>query len=268
MDVKTRSVSENYSDLGGALNRSFCFKDETSGCSVCILETWPRGNIHWCFLYNREWNVFLCFPSLQKIETEFAEGLLIVSTNVANTAMVYSKLLRMLVEVPRVIPLQQTSLQIPGMPQEVHPLAKKRCSLSADYRAILHVWSTRIFSKSNHNYSASLEREQPSNYSSYIQRWTIYCDEKQIDPVSATTPQVLDFLVELFENGIGYIGMNTARSALSSILRPTDEIPFGCQESVKRFLKGVYEERPSMTRYTQTWDVSMVLNYLDTIPKH
>ncbi|XP_058973292.2 uncharacterized protein [Pocillopora verrucosa] len=102
-------------------------------------------------------------------------------------------------------------------------------------------------------------------YSSYIKRWTTYCHKKQIDPVSATVPQALDFLVELFESGIGYSGINTARSALSSVLKPVDGMTFGAQESVKRFLKGVYEARPSNPRYTETWDVSKVLNYLKTI---
>lgn len=71
--------------------------------------------------------------------------------------------------------------------------------------------------------------------------------------------------MELFESGIGYSGINTARSALSSVLKPVDGMTFGAQESVKRFLKGVYEARPSNPRYTETWDVSKVLNYLKTI---
>ena len=37
---------------------------------------------------------------------------------------------------------------------------------------------------------------------------------------------------------------------------------FGAQESVKRFLKGVYEARPSNPRYAVTWEVNKVLNYL------
>lgn len=102
-------------------------------------------------------------------------------------------------------------------------------------------------------------------YSSYIKRWTTYCHQKQIDPVSATIPQALDFLVELFETGVGYSGINTARSALSSVLKPVNGITFGAQESVKRFLKGVYEARPSNPRYAVTWDVSKVLNYLKSI---
>ena len=102
-------------------------------------------------------------------------------------------------------------------------------------------------------------------YSFYIKRWTKYCRQKQIDPVSATFPQPLDFLAELFESGIGYSGINTARAALSSVLKPVDGITFGAQESVKRFLKGVYEARPSSPRYAETWDMSKVLNYLKTI---
>lgn len=69
--------------------------------------------------------------------------------------------------------------------------------------------------------------------------------------------------MELFENNIGYSGINTARSALSCILKPIDGIPFGCQEGVKRFLKGVYQERPPLARYTEIWDVSTVINYLN-----
>ena len=85
---------------------------------------------------------------------------------------------------------------------------------------------------------------------------------QQIDPVSATVPQALDFLVELFESGIGYSGINTARSALSSVLKPVDGMTFGAQESVKRFLKGVYEARPSNPRYTETWDAFTILKCL------
>ena len=34
---------------------------------------------------------------------------------------------------------------------------------------------------------------------------------------------------------------------------------------MKRFLKGVYEARPSKPSYAVTWDVNKVLNYLESI---
>ena len=66
--------------------------------------------------------------------------------------------------------------------------------------------------------------------------------------------------MELFEAGVGYSGINTASSAIFSVLKPVDGITFEAQESVKRFLKGVYEARLSNPRYAVTWDVNKVLN--------
>ena len=60
--------------------------------------------------------------------------------------------------------------------------------------------------------------------------------------------------------------MNTARSALSCILTPVNGITFGAHPTDTRFLKGVFESRPTVSRYTETWDVGTVLRHLKTIP--
>ena len=60
---------------------------------------------------------------LQKIQTDSAEGFMIVP--MWPTQSWYPKPLHMLVDVPRILPSQQTSLQMPGMKQEVYSLAKK-----------------------------------------------------------------------------------------------------------------------------------------------
>ena len=214
-------------------------------------------------------HLFYAFPPfsliarcLQKIQTDCAEGLMIVP--MWPTQSWYPKLLRMLVAAPRVLPQQRTALQMPGMPQEVHPLFRKMVLIACRLPG------------SPMRHKEFLKRQPPSSYSpggKELQS-SIHLTskdglhiviKKQIDPVSATVPQALDFLVELFESGIGYSGINNARSALSSVLKPVDGMTFGAQESVKRFLKGVYEARPSNPRYTETWDVSKVLNYLKTI---
>ena len=60
--------------------------------------------------------------------------------------------------------------------------------------------------------------------SSYIKRWISFCCKQQIDCVSPTISQALDFLVELYESGIGYSGINTARSSLPCQTRKWDII--------------------------------------------
>ena len=163
------------------------------------------------------------------------------------------------------VPQHQTVLQMPGVEQEIRLLIKKMvvivCRLSSS--PMIHMQG--LSQKATSIILQSWRKGTTKQYSFYIKRWTKYCHQKQIGPVSATFPQPLDFLAELFESGIGYSGINTARSALSSVLKPVDGITFGAQESVKRFLKGVYEARPSSPRYAETWDMSKVLNYLKTI---
>ena len=68
--------------------------------------------------------------------------------------------------------------------------------------------------------------------------------------------------MERYETGVGCSGLNTSRSALSTVLKTGNELTFGAQQSVSRFLKGVHEARPSNPRYAVTWEVNKVLNYL------
>jgi len=69
-------------------------------------------------------------------------------------------------------------------------------------------------------------------------------------------------LTELFEKDFSYNALNTARSALSSINLKIDNYPAGSHPTVVRFLKGVYNLRPPMSRYQNIWDVNDVLCYL------
>lgn len=74
---------------------------------------------------------------------------------------------------------------------------------------------------------------------------------------------VLDFFVHLFNDcGLGYSALNTARSALSSFLFTEGGLPIGKLPLIQRFLKGVYELRPSVPRYKFVWDVKIVLDFL------
>ena len=77
--------------------------------------------------------------------------------------------------------------------------------------------------------------------------------------------QALEFLLELFKKGLGYSSLNTARCALSCIITPNNTGSFGSKPLVVRFLKGVYESRPSVPRYVETWDVTVVLKFLATL---
>ena len=113
---------------------------------------------------------------------------------------------------------------------------------------------------------ASWSKSTGKQYTTYLSRWVTYCKNKQLDVTHATINYGLDFLTLLYKQGVGYSAINTARSALSSAITPADKTTFGEHPLATRFLKGTFELRPSLHRYSTIWDVGIVLTYLRSFP--
>ena len=92
-----------------------------------------------------------------------------------------------------------------------------------------------------------------------------FCSSRKIDRFNPNIKEVLLFLTQLFENGVKYSGVNTARSALSSLLEITSNIQIGTHFLVKRLLKAIFLKAPTLPRYKNTWDVEKVLNYISSL---
>jgi hypothetical protein len=90
---------------------------------------------------------------------------------------------------------------------------------------------------------------------------------KNADPYAADLSLGSEFLLSLFQRGVGYSCINTARSALSIILKPIDGYDFGKHPIIKRVLKGIFRERPALPRYTVTYDSEKILSFLKALPK-
>lgn len=59
-----------------------------------------------------------------------------------------------------------------------------------------------------------------------------------------------------------------ARSALSGYVDISECDSLGEHPLMKRFIKGVFEQRPSLPKYAFTWDVDVVLMYLENLYPH
>ena len=103
-------------------------------------------------------------------------------------------------------------------------------------------------------------------YTTYLRQWEQYCCRREIDSLSATVTHGINFLSELYQNhNLSYSAINTAQSALSSVIFPPEGCTFGNHPLVCRLLKGVFTTRPSLPRYQCIWDVAVVLKYLKTL---
>ena len=99
-------------------------------------------------------------------------------------------------------------------------------------------------------------------YGVYQRRWRTYCVEKDIDLLDPGINPPLNFLCAMFDTGLKYGALNTARSALSCILKPIDGVKFGVHPVTIRVLKSFYNKRPPHARYGQMWNPQRVIDFL------
>ena len=98
------------------------------------------------------------------------------------------------------------------------------------------------------------------SYNVYILKYIEFCLAKDYDILERSTNRLIKFLNYLFKEGCSYSAINIARSALSCIFF---DPPIGDHKLVCRFLKGIFNLRPSRPKYSKVWNVKTVLIYLE-----
>lgn len=79
---------------------------------------------------------------------------------------------------------------------------------------------------------------------------------------------VANFLSKEFHNGLEYRTLNLYRSAISAYHEPVLGQPIGQHTVITRLLKGMFNERPPQPKYSDTWDVEVVLDRLKVLPNN
>ena len=97
---------------------------------------------------------------------------------------------------------------------------------------------------------ASWRQGTLKQYKTFLAKWELLCRNNKISPEDG-----IEFLTSLFHLGLGYSALNTAPSALSAVMKINDNISFGEQPLVCRFIKGVFQLKPALPKYTHIWDV-------------
>ena len=101
------------------------------------------------------------------------------------------------------------------------------------------------------------------NYDSAWKKWELWCNQRHINPISATVESVLSFLASQFRAGHQYRSLNIYRSA---ILLVHPKIDVGKHPLVSRLMKGVFNKCPPLLRrYSTTWSVGTALDYLRSL---
>lgn len=92
-----------------------------------------------------------------------------------------------------------------------------------------------------------------------------FCDQQQIDKINPSLGEILTFLSRLHDEGLSYSAINTAKSMLSSLFEIVQKRDIGKNVLIKRFMKGIFQLRPSFPKSNFTWDVKIVLKFLENL---
>lgn len=98
-------------------------------------------------------------------------------------------------------------------------------------------------------------------YETSLKMWWSFCNGSKETFFKPSVKKVLRFLTQNFNKGASFSTLNTHRSAIALISGNS----IGKNKIICRFLKGVYNIRPARPRYDFTWDVSIVLSYLEKL---
>ncbi|ODM88269.1 hypothetical protein Ocin01_18413 [Orchesella cincta] len=123
-------------------------------------------------------------------------------------------------------------------------------SLSSEIRSILQ---------------ASCSQSTWKQYESVYKSYQKFCVSLNQNPMLPNINLVLQYLNYLYKDGKGYVSINAARSALSTLLGSVDGTTIGSHPLVTRFLKGISRLRPPSCKYSITWDPQIVLDYISKL---
>ncbi len=101
-----------------------------------------------------------------------------------------------------------------------------------------------------------------SSYSSAWGKWNSWCSERKINPALASIESVLELLTEEFNAGKAYRTFNAYRSAIYSTHSRIDSLQVGEHPLVVQLLKGAYNLRSPLLRYSSNWDVATVISFV------
>ena len=105
-------------------------------------------------------------------------------------------------------------------------------------------------------------------YNVYLHKWSHLCAERQVNSLSPTVTDILHFLHTLYRQDLFYSTLNTARSALSTPLMQHSRHSHPCLTThpfIIRYMKGVFNPRKPTPKYSETWNVNLVLDHLKAL---
>ena len=269
VETQSRSVHQDHANTRILLDRSVCIQTEQSAPQVHELAPRPIRSRHRCTtdaLVERE---RLRFPTLcadRQMPQKDSPGRMFRDTS--SPGMGHSTMVPYATRAPRRSPTTTTGIPTPvtgPFQQDPSPTGKRATTISRMEALRRHHTAEGISTRASDLIQAGWSKGTNSVYQSGWNKWDSWCATRSLNPLSCDIHFFLDFLAELFQQGLQYRTLNTIRSSVSMTHNQVEGVPIGQHPLVTRLLKGAHNLRPPKPCYTSTWDVDVVIKYLCSI---
>ena len=101
-------------------------------------------------------------------------------------------------------------------------------------------------------------------YESRCEHFKDYCTDVGVNPIDCPVEVVINFLT-ILRRVLGYQYQTICgyRSAIARFHKGADSVSIGSLKSIKRLTRACFIEKPPLPRYSDIWDVSQLLRYLE-----
>ena len=108
---------------------------------------------------------------------------------------------------------------------------------------------------------ASWRKSTFSSYSLYLSKWFKFASCNKVSPVEPPVQVPLAFLISLVREEKSFNQICMERSALSSVINQQQNVSFGNIPIVKRYMKGIFENNPTLPKFQFTWNFPLLFNF-------
>ena len=105
-----------------------------------------------------------------------------------------------------------------------------------------------------------------AGYGYIFNRFSGFCHEIGHDPFTCKPAVIVKYIRSLYEGGAAYSTVNHHRSCISKFHAGFDNIAAGSHPLVSQAVKSVFRLRPPLPKYVNTFDISIVFTFLQSLP--
>jgi len=262
-------VPADQQSIGPDRDRPLCVSPDTTGVEVCELEARPVGGSPGRLHSGLEPVQSVCQSTMELNRQGTSICQRARSTNNSGgTSMEISSLVS---DTPGNVSRLPSSDTTEGRPVQGNPSGSNAGNTATISRVayLRNRYQEHQLSEEASNLLLASWREKSSkSYDSLFNKWVGWCNKRNTDPISGPVSEVVNFLTDLFEQGYQYRSLNSYRSAISSTHDLVDGVSIGQHPLVTRLLKGAFNQRPPLPRYSDTWKVDTVTDYIKSLPSN